>query len=95
MVTVPSTNPSFLISLTIQDDTITINLNITIHKWCSTCHYILTGLGSAASSLTSLLQVWLSISLSHYYSAPKRIDIPPTRTQIKLQSKTYGKKMNS
>ena len=42
MITVPVTKPSFLILPTIQDATLTINLNFTIQKWFSTCRYTLT-----------------------------------------------------
>ena len=66
MITVPATNPSFLISPTIQDTTLTIDLIITIQKWCSTYNYILTGLSGAASSPTSLLQILHSVTISHY-----------------------------
>ena len=66
MITVPTNKPSFLISPTIKDATLTIYLNVTIQKWCSTYHSTLTGLSGAASSLISLLQVSQSVTLSHY-----------------------------
>ena len=77
MITVPSTKPYFLVSPTIQYATLTINLNVTIWKWCSTCHSILAGLIGAASSLTSLLQVSHFVTLYHYlfHSSKKQ---PPT-----------------
>ena len=77
IITVPATNPSFLISPTIQDATLTIDINVAIQKWCSICQYILTGLIVPASSLTSLLQVSQSVTLSHYlFRSPKKQ--PPT-----------------
>ena len=66
MINVPTTNPSFLISPTIQDTTHTINLNARKHKWCSNCHSILTGVSGTDSSLTSLLKVSHYVTLYHY-----------------------------
>ena len=66
IITVPATNPSFLISPTIQYATLTIGLNVTIQKWCFTYHSILVGMSGADSSLTSLLQVSQSVTLYHY-----------------------------
>ena len=66
MIYVPAITPSVLISPTIQDSTLTIDLNFTIQKWCSTCHSILTGLSGAASSLNYFLQVSQSVTLSCY-----------------------------
>ena len=57
MITVPDTNPSLLISPTIQYATLKINLNVTIQKWCPTFHSILVGLSDAARYMTSILQV--------------------------------------
>ena len=62
----PDTNPYLLISQTIQDATLTIYLNVTIQKWCSTCHSIFTALSSTARSLTTLLQVSQYVTLYHY-----------------------------
>ena len=77
MITVPDTNPSFLISPTIQDANLTINLNVTIQKWCSACHSILTGLRGASRYLISLLQVSQSVTLSHYLFCSSKKQ-PPT-----------------
>ena len=63
MITVPATNPSLVISPTIQDATLTINLNVTIQKWCSTFHSILASPSVPSSSLTSLLQALQSVTL--------------------------------
>ena len=57
MITVTATNNYLLISPSIQDSNLTIDLNITIHKWRSTCHSILTGLSGTSRYLTSILQV--------------------------------------
>ena len=57
MITVTATNNYLLISPSIHDSNLTIDLNITIHKWRSTCHYILTGLSGTSRYLTSILQV--------------------------------------
>ena len=66
MITVTATNNYLLISPSIQDSNLTIDLNITIHKWRSTCHSILTGLSGSAGSLTSLPQELQSVTLYHY-----------------------------
>ena len=66
IITVPATKPSFLISPTIQDAIATINLNVTLQKWCSTCNSILSGLRGADSYLTSLLQISKYVTLFHY-----------------------------
>ena len=60
------TNPSFLILLKIQDSTLIINLNVTLHKWCSTCKSIFMDISSSVSSLTSILHVSQYTTLSHY-----------------------------
>ena len=57
MINLPATKPQLLILPTIQDTTLTIDLNVTIQKCCSTCHYILTVLINVDSSPTSLPQV--------------------------------------
>ena len=77
MITVPDNNPSLLILPTIQDATLTINLNVTIQKWCPTCHSIITVLSGAAISMTSLLQVSQSFTLSHYLFLSSK-KLPPT-----------------
>ena len=65
MINLPATKPLFLILPTIQDTTLTTNLNFTIQKWCFTCHSILTNLSGTASYLTSLIQVSQSVTISH------------------------------
>ena len=65
MINLPATKPQLLILPTIQDTTLTTNLNVTIQKWCSTCHSILTGLSGAARYPTSLVQVLQSITFYH------------------------------
>ena len=77
MITVPDNNPSLLILPTIQDATLTINLNVTIQKWCPICHSIITVLSGAAISMTSLLQVSQSFTLSHYLFLSSK-KLPPT-----------------
>ena len=72
MITVPDTNPSLLISPTIQDATLTIDLNFTIQKWCSTCYSILIKMSGAVSSLTSLFQVLHPVTLPHYLFCPSK-----------------------
>ena len=66
MITVLDTNPSFLISPTIQYATLIINLNGTIQKWCSAFHSILAVLSGAEISLNSLFRFLHSVTLSHY-----------------------------
>ena len=66
IITVPDNNTYLLIPPTIQDATLTFDLKVMIQKWCSTCHYILTSLSGATSSLTSLLQILQSVTLSYY-----------------------------
>ena len=63
MITVTAANTSLLISPSTQDANFRIDINITIQKWRSTCHSILTGLSGAARSLTSILQVSQYITL--------------------------------
>ena len=65
MVTVPTMNPSFLLSPKIQDTTLTIKFNATLQKRYYTCNCILTVLIGSTISLTSLLQVSQSVTLSH------------------------------
>ena len=66
MITLPDTNPSLLISPTIQYATLTIDLNATLQKFLSTWISILTILGDAPISLTSILQVSQYVNLSQY-----------------------------
>ena len=66
MITVTAANTSLLISPSTQDANFRIDINITIQKWRSTCHSILTGLSGASRSLNSLLQVWQSVTIYHY-----------------------------
>ena len=54
MNNVPNANPSFLISPIIKYATLTIDLNVMLQKWCYVCNFILTNLGGASISLTSL-----------------------------------------
>ena len=77
MITVPNTDPSFLISPKIQDTTLTINFKVTTQKWCSTCHAILTVLSGAATSLTCLLLVLQSVNISHHLFLSSKKS-PPT-----------------
>ena len=65
MITVPDTNPYFLISPRIQDATLTIDLNGRFWKWCSTCNSILNFLSGAVSSLIYHLQVLQPVTLSN------------------------------
>ena len=95
IITLPATNPSLLVSQTIQEAILTIYLNVTIQKWYSTCHFFLTNLIVAASSLTSFLQVLHSLTLSHYIllSSNKR---PPTyRDTNQATKKTQRSKKES
>ena len=77
MITVPDTNTFLLISPTIQDPSLAINLNVTIQKWCYICHSIITSLRITAISLTSLLQVLQYVALFRYlFRSPN--NLPPT-----------------
>ena len=49
IITVPAANPYFLISPTINHATLTIDLNVTIHKCWSTCIYIPTIMSGSPS----------------------------------------------
>ena len=94
MITMPANNPSLLISPTIQYATLTINFNVTIQKWCSTCHYILANLSGVASSLTSLLQVLQYVTLSHYFFRYSKNQPPTYEESIKIQRKPHGQKIS-
>ena len=77
MITVSDTNTSLLISPTIQDSALIINLNVPIQIWCYICHSIITILRSTDSSLTSLFQVLQYVALFRYiFHSPK--NLPPT-----------------
>ena len=66
IINAPAKNPLFVILLTIQESTLTVDLNVTIQKWCSTFNSLLVGMSGAAISLNALLQVSQSVTLSHY-----------------------------
>ena len=95
MSTMPDVHPSLLISPTIQDATLTINFNVTIQKWCSTCHYILANLSGVASSLTSLLQVLQYVTLSHYFFRYSKNQPPTYEESNKDPEKTPRSKNKS
>ena len=66
LVSNPVATPSFLISPTINDATLTIDLHSTLRHWKVSCNSVLQDLCGSASSLTSLLQAAHPVSLSHY-----------------------------
>ena len=64
---------SFAVSPKIQDATLTIDLSIALKNWKISCDTVMSELGGATSSLTSLLQAAQPISINHYlFKSTKR-----------------------
>ena len=66
LVSAPIRTSSFLISPTVRDATLTIDLTSTLRHWKISCTSVVQDLCGSASSLTSLLQATHPISLNHY-----------------------------